>query len=255
MGARALAVSRHAGGGQFYPTAGHNEALARIEYLVDGRRRLGVLLGERGRRQVAGAAGGGDGSSRDKGAAVVLVDATGGDDPRVAVAGGVRPGHAPREDADVALAVAADRRSRRREPDAAAGTVLLVDDAGQAGPDLMTQFVRLARLDAIARGAVDDRAGRRAGAGGAVERDAPRSGRLADRAGPWTAEDTIGYVQTALVEAGRIEPLFDDDALERCTNFRGGVPRQVARLADYALLAGAAARRETIDAAISRSGE
>ncbi len=33
---------------QFYPTAGHNEALARIEYLVDGRRRLGVLLGESG---------------------------------------------------------------------------------------------------------------------------------------------------------------------------------------------------------------
>ena len=26
-------------------------------------------------------------------------------------------------------------------------TVLLVDDAGQAGPDVMTQFVRLARLD------------------------------------------------------------------------------------------------------------
>src|SRR6476619_1654269 len=34
--------------GQFYPTAGHNEALARIEYLVDGRRRLGALLGDGG---------------------------------------------------------------------------------------------------------------------------------------------------------------------------------------------------------------
>ena len=33
---------------QFYPTAGHNEALARIEYLVESRRRLGALLGESG---------------------------------------------------------------------------------------------------------------------------------------------------------------------------------------------------------------
>ena len=33
---------------QFYPTAGNGEALARIEYLVESRRRLGALLGEAG---------------------------------------------------------------------------------------------------------------------------------------------------------------------------------------------------------------
>ena len=33
---------------QFYPTAGNDEALARIEYLVESRRRLGALLGEAG---------------------------------------------------------------------------------------------------------------------------------------------------------------------------------------------------------------
>ena len=27
----------------------------------------------------------------------------------------------------------------------------------------------------------------------------------------WVAEDTVGYVQTALVDAGRIEPLFEDE--------------------------------------------
>ena len=66
----------------------------------------------------------------------------------------------------------------------------------------------------------------------------------------WTADDTIGYVQTALVDAGRMEPVFDDDALRALHELSGGVPRQVARLADYALLAGAAAKRDTIDAAI-----
>src|SRR3954469_16944356 len=64
------------GAGQFYPTASHNEALARIEHLVEGRRRVGVLLGESGfgkslllkvaARQLS-----------RKAAAVAVVDATG----------------------------------------------------------------------------------------------------------------------------------------------------------------------------------
>src|SRR5215218_4134278 len=37
-----------AAAGQFYPTAAHNEALARIEYLVESRRRLGALLADSG---------------------------------------------------------------------------------------------------------------------------------------------------------------------------------------------------------------
>jgi len=68
--------------------------------------------------------------------------------------------------------------------------------------------------------------------------------------GPWTAEDTIGYIQTALVEAGRMEPVFDDRALETLHELAAGVPRQVARLADYALLAGALAEVEMIEPAI-----
>ena len=32
----------------YYPSASHDEALARLEYLVDAHRRLGVLLGESG---------------------------------------------------------------------------------------------------------------------------------------------------------------------------------------------------------------
>src|SRR5262245_7911618 len=33
---------------RYYPSASHEEAVARLEYLVDARRRLGVLLGESG---------------------------------------------------------------------------------------------------------------------------------------------------------------------------------------------------------------
>ncbi len=58
-------------------------------------------------------------------------------------------GTTPREDADVAWLWRQIARSRGGESACSRlHTVLLVDDAGQAGPDLVTQFVRLARLDA-----------------------------------------------------------------------------------------------------------
>jgi type II secretory pathway predicted ATPase ExeA len=67
--------------------------------------------------------------------------------------------------------------------------------------------------------------------------------------GPWSEADTIGYVQTSLVDAGRFDPVFETDALSAVHELSGGVPRRVVRLADFALLAGAAAELNSIDAA------
>jgi len=234
---------------QFYPTAGHNEALARIEYLVDGRRRLGALLGDSGVGKslvlrVAAA------QLTKKGRAVVLIDALGASTREFLWQVACGLGTTPREDADVSWLwrQIADRvvENRVRQAD----TVLFVDDAGQAGPDLVTQFLRLARLDVtpsarwtIVLAAEPEQATR--------WNEALRN--LFDLridVLPWTIEDTIGYLQTALVDAGRFEPLFDDGALEALHELAAGVPRLVTRLADYALLAGAAASVETIDAGI-----
>src|SRR6476620_6658511 len=113
---------------QFYPTAGHDEALARIEYLVDARRRLGALLGASGvgkslllevaQRRLARTA-----------RAVVLVNALGVSSRELLwqIAAGL--GAAPRDDADVP-------RLWRHIDDSVAenrwqqiNSVLLVDDA------------------------------------------------------------------------------------------------------------------------------
>jgi len=162
-------------------------------------------------------------------------------------------GAAPREDADVP-------RLWRLITDGAAEnrlqqihTVLLLDDAGRAGPDVATQLVRLARLDptptarwTMVLAAEADQARR--------WNDTLRE--LVDLRidlGPWDEADTIGYVQTALVEAGCLEPLFNNRALAELHELAGGVPRRVARLADFALLAGAAAGERTIDASIIRA--
>jgi general secretion pathway protein A len=234
--------------GQFYPTAGQNEALARIEYLVEAHRRLGVLVGESGVGKSLALRLTGRRLSR-QGCAVVLIDAL-GLGPRELVwqvAAGL--GAAPREDAEAARTwrQIADRLAENRMQQV--DTLLLVDDAGQAGPDVHSQLVRLARLEPApaARWTII-----LAAEPNEVARWKPTLRELVDLRidlGPWTADEAIGYVQTALVDAGCLEPVFDDEALAALHELAGGLPREVARLADFALVAGAAAGVDRIDAA------
>jgi type II secretory pathway predicted ATPase ExeA len=236
---------------QFYPTPGHDEALARIEYLVDAGRRLGALLGPAGRgksllfdvaaRRLA-----------RTGRATVLINALGLSPREFLWQIASQLGTAPREDAD-------GPRLWRQISDRIAenvwhqvGTVLLVDDAGQAGPDVLTHIIRLAQLDTrpaaqwtIVLAAEPEQAAR----WNATLRDLVD---LRIDVEEWSEEDTIGYVQNALIEAGSRGPLFADDALSVLHQFSGGNPRRVARLADFALLAGAAAGADRIDAALIR---
>jgi type II secretory pathway predicted ATPase ExeA len=125
---------------------------------------------------------------------------------------------------------------------------LALDDADAAGPDALTQLVRLLSL------------------GGDRSRTTlllttapgglPRLGReLLDATDlridlePWSESETIGYVQHALLEAGCDRPAFDDEALSVLATLSDGVPRHVNRLADHALLMAAAAGRDAVDAA------
>jgi general secretion pathway protein A len=234
---------------RFYPTAASNEALARIEHLVDSRRRLGALLGESGAgkslllqlaaRQLA-----------RRGNSVVLVDATGVTTRELLwqIAAGLAA--SPREEADVPRLwrQIADRVVENRLQQI--GTVLLVDNAGQTGPDVVTRLVRLSRLDwapsaqwTIVLAAEPAQAARWPEA----LRDLVD---LRIELHNWEPEDTVGYVQTALVESGRMEPLFEDAALDALHELAEGVPRRVARLADYALVAGAAAGLSVVDRSV-----
>jgi general secretion pathway protein A len=230
----------------FYPSPEHDEALARLEYLVDNRRRFGLLVGEAGVGKSLALRVAAQRLVR-KGCAVVWVDAT-GIGPRDLlwqVAAGL--GAAPPAGADFVRLWrdVSDRIVENRVQQT--NTALLVDDAGVASSEVLAQLVRLARLEwsSAARWTIILAA--------EPIQAAHWSDTIRDMIdlridlSAWRREDTVGFVQTALVEAGRFDPVFDEAALNALHELAGGIPRRVARLADFALLIGAAAKVDEID--------
>lgn len=229
-----------------YPAPPLTEAIARIEYLVDQRRRVGVLLGAQGLGKSTTLSVARCRLVR-RGVQVAQVDALGNSPRELLWQICAQLGAAPRGEEDVPRLWRRleDRLSENRWQKVA--TVLLVDDAGQAGHDSLQQLARLARLETHGPGkwtivlaaessqlerwpdtllfAVDLR----------IDLDA------------WSENDTIDYVQNALVHAGGIAPVFTDEALVKLHDLTQGNPRFIARLADFSLLAGAGAGVEQVD--------
>ncbi|MDZ4658073.1 MAG: AAA family ATPase [Bythopirellula sp.] len=127
--------------------------------------------------------------------------------------------------------------------------VLLLDDADQAGADVLTQLVRLVQLPAQRVGNLTLVL---AANPAQVNRLGSRLLELVDLRidlEPWDAEDTTGFLQLSLVAAGADQPIFDEAALAEIHRLSRGVPRMVNRLADYAMVAGSSAGLELIDEA------
>ena len=235
------------GADAYYEVASHQESLARLHYLVDERRRCGLLLGSRGTgktllleilaRQL-----------REKRNRVAVIDLLGVTSRELLWQLTVNLGCAPAADDNVPRLwrrfVDRVREHRMQE----LGTVLLFDDITQSGPDVMTMVSRIGRLDS----GYDSRMTILAAA------DSAQCDRLGEslidlvdlktQLRSWEKEETIGYVQMALVDAGRESPLFDADALEAIHQLSQGIPRQINRLAEAALIRAADAGETSIDA-------
>ena len=65
---------------------------------------------------------------------------------------------------------------------------------------------------------------------------------------PFAAEETAAYINHRLQAAGATREIFAPDALQAAHQLTGGIPRQLNRLCDLALVVGFAAREHTIDA-------
>jgi general secretion pathway protein A len=232
---------------QCYPSPALTEAFARIEYLVTQRRRVGALLGERGlgKSTVLAQA---DAQLARRGFQVARVDAIGISPRELLWQATTQLGTAPRGDDDLPKLWRrlSDRLAENRWQNMA--TVLLVDDAGQAGPDLAQQLARLARLesDPDARWTLILAAESKE-----LERWPDTLLHAVDLRidlYPWGENDTIDYVQHSLVNAGCLAPIFTDEALVTLHELTRGIPRFIARLADFSLLAAGSVGADQVDA-------
>jgi len=231
----------------FHQSPTHEEALARLHFLVDYRRRLGLLIGAQGSGKslllevFAG-------ELRERGLPVAKVNLLGVDRAEMlsALAGefGLNPGR------DVPFASlwrsVANRiiEYRYQQLD----TVVLLDDADRAGEEVLVQVARLAQFDCSPESRLTIvLAGRQ-------ERISRLGDSLLERAElridvePWEPADTESYLKASLVRAGRETPVFADPAIERLHQLGQGIPRRISQLADLALLAGAGRNLDQIDA-------
>jgi type II secretory pathway predicted ATPase ExeA len=231
----------------YYATPGCEEALARLHFLVDEHRRLGLCLG---------LAGGGKSmllevfarQLRRQGRQVVNVALLGADLHeflwRLAADLGGNP---PLDASEFFLWRAATERLAEQQQDRFE-TVVLLDDGDEAEPPVLDAIARLAECDRSS----DSRLTIVATAATMSIRQL--TSRLLDQAelrielDPWEQADTVGYVLAALRQAGRRDPLFTDEAMVRLHDLCDGIPRRITQLASLSLLAGAGQRAERIDA-------
>jgi type II secretory pathway predicted ATPase ExeA len=66
---------------------------------------------------------------------------------------------------------------------------------------------------------------------------------------PWNEDETAEHVARTIFQSGGEHPIFTDDAITALHELSGGIPRKVDQIAQLALLAGAGQGLEEIDAA------
>jgi len=236
----------------FFESPTHEEALARLNFLVEQQRRMGLLLGP---------AGSGKSFLLDVFAAAMRRQ-------HRAVVRLALPGREPLEVLGELLGrlgrpAAPDRGLPylwRRLSDSLAEqrfqrtpVVLLLDDAARAEPEVLALLERLSRYDLSPQTQLTIVLSCEPEGLGALGRRLLDLVELRIELEPWESATASDYLQTALSRAGRRQPLFDSAAMERIHQLSGGIPRRVAQLADLALLAGAGSdadrvSAETIDA-------
>ncbi len=231
----------------FYHSPTHEEALARLQFLVEQRQRLGLLLGASGtgKSLVLDMLGR---QLRRGGARVANIDLL-----RInaheflwllAAELGLNPDR--RDDVFTLWRAIMDGLAEIRYQQLE--TIILLDDADEAQPEVLDHVVRLAQCDpglatplVLVLSTVTDQ----------VLKVGPRLLDLAELRidlEPWDESDTHGYLNAALAWAGRTTPVFADEAVARLHQLAGGVPRRVNQLAAIALVAGAGRELRRIDA-------
>jgi type II secretory pathway predicted ATPase ExeA len=233
----------------FYQSPTHEEALARLHFLVEEHRRLGLLLGEQGcgksflLEMMAAEIG-------RSGASVVRMSMVGLEPveclARWATQMGLSPGRA--ESIPQLWRRITDRLAEHQYD--ARATIFLLDDAHLAGPAELAHVLRLAHCDPSPQSRLTLILTSTPGDVGRLGGELLELVELRIDLEPWEPAETQQYVQQSLAQAGRQTPVFAASAMLRLHDLTQGVPRRVSQLADLALLAGAGRNLDEIDAQV-----
>ena len=230
----------------FYQSPTHEEALARLHFLVQQQRRLGLLLGR-------------SGSGKSLLLEVLALQLRGSGPVAKLSLLGVEPAEMlwsiasewglcldPTPSLPVLWRAVTDRLVEYRYQQLRA--VVLLDDVDQADARTLQHVTRLACFDFSPGTRLSIvLAGRKEGM-------LKLGDRLLDLAElridlePWEPVDTESCVTTLLAQAGRQSPVFAEPAVARLHALSHGIPRRVSQLADLALVAGAGQELQQIDA-------
>lgn len=235
-----------------YCSAAREEAIARLQFLVDNRRRLGLLVGEAGsgksllfdefRRQ-----------QRAVGHAAVVVNLLSVDVRAIlwdlATQLGRNPGNA---DSSFRLwRMCLDRLEEFRYQQMSAA--LLFDDADDLAPEVVPYLMRLLHLDGAGPNCVTLVLATHPQSLGGMPRRLLELCDLRVDLELWEVDETHQFLQQCLARAGAKREIFTPNAARLLHELAGGVPRQIARLAELALVAGAGQQLQRIDTATLES--
>lgn len=230
----------------FFCSPSHDEALARMQFLADQQRRLGVLLGAAGvgKSRVLQVL---TDRLRRQGRDVALLSAQARDLPeflwQLAAQLGCNPASTSSE-GQLWRRVTENLGQRRmlRTP-----VLVLIDDAESAAPELQAGLLRLLHGEGHPENwatyvlAADSERYRK------LDQRLLELAELRMDLEPWTTAETQAYLQFVSRSAGAVRELFQKDAMVRLHDAAQGVPRRVAQLADLVLLAGAGQGLDMID--------
>lgn len=223
---------------EFFESATHAEAVARLQYLVQQNRRLGVLIGANG-----------TGKSLTLELLARRLRRFGGQVGKVNLLGlssdeflwklAASFGCYVREDANTITAWRhiQDRFATFRYQQSP--TVLLLDDADEAETDVLTTVNRLAQMEQHPQSRLSivltcNKTGIQLLGTRLLEMS-----ELPIELEPFSSAETADYINVNLARVGRLEATFTDEALFSIHELTGGIPRAINQLTEICLLGGA----------------
>lgn len=222
----------------FYQSPGHEEAVARLLYLIEQHRRCGVLLGPSGTGkslvlQVLLA------EARRIPCEVVLVDLLGrsGREMLWETVAGLGLGPDGDESVRTMWRTIEDYLTTNRLVQTP--TVMCFDHVDRAGADCLTTLERLYHSAAGETGATLILTGRDSRSS-KLNQILSSMADLQVELPPLDRDQTELYVETLLARAGSTRMIFEPAAYDRMFSETRGVPRDINRLCDLALVAGMA---------------